>query len=82
MALPRRQGVAPTAPWIWGFSLRIPAAYGWRPGSPLRCLDAEAWQRRGTANRNEITVRALAYCLAGHELHHMAILKEKYHLGV
>jgi len=49
--------------------------------SLFRRLDAEAWQRRGTANRNEVTVRALAYISAGHELHHVAILKDKYHLG-
>ncbi|HME00197.1 MAG TPA: DinB family protein [Terriglobia bacterium] len=48
--------------------------------SLFRRLDAEAWQRRGTANQNEVTVRALAYCIAGHELHHLAILKDKYRL--
>jgi hypothetical protein len=26
-------------------------------------------------------VRALAYCTAGHELHHLAILKDKYRLA-
>lgn len=41
-------------------------------------LDAEAWQRRGVANKNEVTVRALAYIVAGHELHHRRILEEKY----
>jgi len=49
--------------------------------SVFRRLEAEAWQRRGTANQNEVTVRALAYCIAGHELHHIAILKDKYHLA-
>ena len=44
----------------------------------LRSLDEEAWTRRGTANKNEISVRALAYVIAGHELHHRKILKEKY----
>ncbi|MGO9269951.1 MAG: DinB family protein [Terriglobia bacterium] len=48
--------------------------------SLFRRLDPDAWQRRGTANRNEVTVRALAYTSAGHELHHLAILKDKYHL--
>ncbi len=41
-------------------------------------LDGDAWQRRGTANKNEVTVRALAYITAGHELHHRRILEEKY----
>ncbi len=41
-------------------------------------LDAEAWRRRGTANDNEVTVRALAHIIAGHELHHVKILRERY----
>ncbi len=41
-------------------------------------LDGDAWQRRGIANKNEFTVRALAYITAGHELHHRRILEEKY----
>jgi hypothetical protein len=44
----------------------------------LRNLDEAAWSRRGVANKNEITVRALAYIIAGHELHHRRILEEKY----
>jgi hypothetical protein len=46
--------------------------------SLFRNLDEAAWTRRGTANKNEITVRALAYIIAGHELHHRRILEEKY----
>jgi len=41
-------------------------------------LSGDAWQRRGVANKNEVTVRALAYIIAGHELHHRRILEEKY----
>ncbi|MFZ0732259.1 MAG: DinB family protein [Candidatus Sulfotelmatobacter sp.] len=44
----------------------------------LRNLDDQAWQRRGTANKNEVSVRAIAYTTAGHELHHRRILEEKY----
>lgn len=44
----------------------------------LRNLDEAAWTRRGVANKNEVTVRALAYIIAGHELHHRRILEEKY----
>jgi hypothetical protein len=44
----------------------------------LRSFDAEAWARRGTANDNEVSVRALAHILAGHELHHLGILRERY----
>lgn len=44
----------------------------------LRNLDETAWMRRGVANKKEITVRAIAYLMAGHELHHRRILEEKY----
>ena len=46
--------------------------------SLVRNLQPEAWMRRGTASGAEITVRALAYTLAGHEQHHQRILREKY----
>jgi hypothetical protein len=38
----------------------------------------EQWQRRGTANQLEITARALAYGIAGHELHHADVLRTRY----
>ena len=44
----------------------------------LRNLDEDAWGRRGVASTYEVTVRALAYMIAGHELHHRRILVEKY----
>ena len=44
----------------------------------FRHLDEEAWHRRGIANDGEISVRALAYIMAGHELHHMEILRTRY----
>ncbi len=47
----------------------------------LRNLDETAWMRRGIANKNEVSVRALAYIIAGHELHHRRILEEKYFAG-
>jgi hypothetical protein len=46
--------------------------------SLFRNLDEPAWSRRGIANKNEVTVRALAYIIAGHELHHRRLLEEKY----
>jgi hypothetical protein len=46
--------------------------------SLLRGLDEAAWVRRGVANKNEVSVRAIAYIIAGHELHHKKILQEKY----
>jgi uncharacterized damage-inducible protein DinB len=38
----------------------------------------DQWLRRGTANNNEVTARALAYIIAGHELHHVGILRTRY----
>jgi hypothetical protein len=44
----------------------------------LRHLPQAAWQRQGVASDNEVSVRALAYILAGHELHHLKVLSERY----
>jgi hypothetical protein len=41
-------------------------------------LDASAWQRRGIASNNIMSVRALAWIIAGHELHHNRSLREVY----
>ena len=41
-------------------------------------LDNEALTRKGTADGNKATVRALAYHIAGHELHHISFIKENY----
>jgi hypothetical protein len=44
----------------------------------FRSLGKDAWLRRGVANKNEVTVRALGFIVAGHELHHRRILEERY----
>ena len=44
----------------------------------LRGLDDAAWSRSGVANENEVTARALAHIIAGHEAHHVRILRERY----
>ena len=41
-------------------------------------FSAEAWDRRGIASDNPVTVRALAYITAGHVAHHVGLLKERY----
>jgi hypothetical protein len=46
--------------------------------SLFRNLPEEAWTRRGTASGNSFTVRAMAYIIAGHAAHHLAILEERY----
>ena len=44
----------------------------------FRNLPEEAWRRKGTASGNLVTVNALAYIIAGHMAHHVAILQERY----
>ena len=41
-------------------------------------LPEEVWARRGVASGNPVTVRALAYIIAGHVLHHIEVLRERY----
>ena len=41
-------------------------------------LDAVAWERRGIASGNRVSVRALAWIIAGHELHHNQSLRQQY----
>jgi uncharacterized damage-inducible protein DinB len=44
----------------------------------FRKLPSEAWGRGGVASGNAVTVRALAYIIAGHVSHHVGILEERY----
>jgi hypothetical protein len=46
--------------------------------SLFRSLDSEAWMRKGVASNHEVSVRALGYIAAGHELHHRRLLQERY----
>lgn len=41
-------------------------------------LNDDALMRPGIANENRSTVRALAYHIAGHELHHIQIIRDRY----
>jgi hypothetical protein len=43
-------------------------------------LPADAWSRRGTFSGATATVRAIACVICGHELHHLAVLEERYGL--
>jgi hypothetical protein len=43
-------------------------------------LSGEALLRRGTANHNPVSVRALLYICAGHERHHVGLLRDRYSL--
>lgn len=48
----------------------------------FRHLPAEAWTRAGTANANPLSVRAAAFMIAGHVEHHLAILFDRYRVGL
>ena len=49
--------------------------------SLFRNLSEEAWARTGTANNAAVSVRGLAWLIAGHELHHKKLLREKYFIA-
>jgi len=44
----------------------------------LQGLDPEAFARRGTASGKPVTARALAFIIAGHEKHHLGVIRERY----
>jgi hypothetical protein len=46
-----------------------------------KSLNEAAWSRRGPANGIEVSVRALAFITAGHEAHHVEVLKTRYLAG-
>jgi hypothetical protein len=43
-------------------------------------LPPGTWLRKGVANGNPVSVRALAYVVAGHEHHHLEVLRTRYRL--
>ena len=43
-----------------------------------KSLDADALARRGTASGHAVSVRALFYIIAGHERHHVDLIRERY----
>ena len=44
----------------------------------FRNLPDDAWVRSGIASDSPVTVRALAYIVAGHASHHLNVLRERY----
>jgi hypothetical protein len=44
----------------------------------FRNFDEKGWSSSGSANGKEISVRAIAYAMAGHALHHMNVIRTKY----
>ena len=47
----------------------------------LRSMDEAAWDRAGIVSNNHVTVRALAWIIAGHELAHLQVLRARYQLS-
>jgi uncharacterized damage-inducible protein DinB len=47
----------------------------------VRSLDAAALARRGNASGAPVSARALVYIIAGHELHHVDVLRTRYLSG-
>ncbi|UPK41570.1 DinB family protein [Paenibacillus pabuli] len=48
----------------------------------LRRLMPEAWLRKGIVSDNPASARSIAYIIAGHELHHLSVLRDRYSLNV
>jgi hypothetical protein len=44
----------------------------------FRSFTEEVWLRKGVASQKEVSVRALAFITAGHQIHHRLILEERY----
>jgi hypothetical protein len=44
----------------------------------FRNLPADAWGRKGIASGSPVSVRAIAYIIAGHLAHHSAVLRQRY----
>ncbi|MEX2527627.1 MAG: DinB family protein [Gemmatimonadota bacterium] len=45
----------------------------------LEGLEPEGWAARGVANELPFAMAAIPWILAGHELHHLEVLKTRYH---
>lgn len=41
-------------------------------------IPSEGWLRQGSISGNIVSARALAYIIAGHEIHHLNVLQDKY----
>jgi hypothetical protein len=63
----------PLSEWIEEYSLIRKSNI-----SLIRHLPAEAWDRIGTVSGIAISVRAIAYFMAGHERYHLGILQNRY----
>jgi hypothetical protein len=44
----------------------------------ISTIDEESWNRKGTVWDVPVSTRAFAYIIAGHELHHLAVIRDRY----
>ena len=44
----------------------------------FKTFDEEALSQIGTASNNKISVRAIIFTMAGHEIHHLNVIRERY----
>jgi hypothetical protein len=48
----------------------------------LRRLSPETWLRKGIVNNYTASARSIACVIAGHELHHLSVLRDRYEVKV
>lgn len=44
----------------------------------IKTIDEVSWDRKGSVWNNSVSTRAIAYIIAGHELHHLTVIRDKY----
>jgi hypothetical protein len=64
--------------WTWQQVIEDYTAVRHATLTLLRGLSEEAWLRVGIANGGRLSARALAYIIAGHEMHHLQVIQNKY----
>lgn len=43
-------------------------------------FDKETLRKKGKANNNTVTVRAIAFIITGHVMHHLSVVRERYEI--
>ena len=46
--------------------------------SLITTIDELAWTRKGTVWNHPVSARAIAYIIAGHERHHLTVIRDRY----
>lgn len=48
----------------------------------MRSFSEKAWSRTGLVDEHRLSLRSIPWIIAGHELHHLKVMKERYGLPV